>query len=127
MPRARKAEVPAGQAYGQRQRLEEAQMPVDPTGGVSIPSAPPAGPDWASILSAAQAGPSPVEGGLFRPTERPNEPLTAGMPIGPGPGREAVSMYKKRNLTAEALERIAMATDDPVINALAQRARMRGA
>lgn len=39
-------------------------------------------------------GPSPtgeVELGPFdRPTETPDEPVTAGLPIGPGPGPEAI-------------------------------------
>lgn len=29
-------------------------------------------------------------GGFTRPTERPNEPVTAGLPFGPGPGRESL-------------------------------------
>lgn len=28
---------------------------------------------------------------LMRPTSRPGEPVTAGLPVGPGPGPEAVS------------------------------------
>jgi hypothetical protein len=30
-------------------------------------------------------------GALDRPTERPGEPLTAGLPSGPGPGPEALA------------------------------------
>lgn len=30
--------------------------------------------------------PPPMPGGLFDPTGRPDEPVTAGVPIGPGPG-----------------------------------------
>jgi hypothetical protein len=30
-------------------------------------------------------------GPLDRPTERPNEPVTAGSPFGPGPGPEALA------------------------------------
>lgn len=29
-------------------------------------------------------------GAFNRPTERPNEPITAGMPTGPGPGPESL-------------------------------------
>lgn len=28
---------------------------------------------------------------LMRPTERPNEPVTAGLPVGPGPGPESLT------------------------------------
>jgi hypothetical protein len=34
--------------------------------------------------------PIPEGGILNQPTNRPNEPLTAGLPIGPGPGTEAL-------------------------------------
>lgn len=43
---------------------------------------------------AGPAPQAPIPGGagpLLRPTERPGEPITAGMPIGPGPGKEALS------------------------------------
>jgi len=41
---------------------------------------------------AQRAVPLPGQGGAFlRPTERPNEPLTAGMRGGPGPGPEALT------------------------------------
>ena len=47
---------------------------------------------------AVRPGPPPTEQGagapapmpLTRPTERPNEPITAGAPIGAGPGMEAL-------------------------------------
>lgn len=33
--------------------------------------------------------------GLFAPTERPNEPITAGIPMGAGPGPEALMMRQQ--------------------------------
>lgn len=43
---------------------------------------------------AMRPGPSPTDevdlGPLTRPTEAPDEPITAGLPVGPGPGPEAV-------------------------------------
>ena len=38
-------------------------------------------------------GQAPVTG-LFAPTERPNEPITAGVDMGPGPGSNALAMSK---------------------------------
>ena len=35
---------------------------------------------------------------LSRPTDRPNEPVTAGMPIGPGPGPEVLPPLGNDNL-----------------------------
>lgn len=36
---------------------------------------------------------------LTAPTQRPNEPLTAGMPFGEGPGVEALSLPQQRSLS----------------------------
>lgn len=56
------AVAPPGQPYGQRKAQIEAQ----------------------------QAIPLPAPPRLDRPTENPDEPITAGLPVGPGPGPEAV-------------------------------------
>lgn len=74
--------VAAGQAYGERQAQEQAQR------AVPLPAAPPV-----QVPPPSPApGPAPGSFGAFnRPTERPDEPLTAGMPMGPGPGPEAVA------------------------------------
>jgi len=70
-----KTAVP-GQAYGQAGAQLAAQAVV-PMGGSPAPSAP---------APAAPASPVPgAMGPLTRPTERPNEPLTAGASFGPGP------------------------------------------
>jgi hypothetical protein len=37
-------------------------------------------------LAAASDAPAESFTPLFNPTERPNEPITAGAPVGPGPG-----------------------------------------
>ena len=39
--------------------------------------------------SATPQGPLPGELLFDHPTQRPNEPVTAGLPVGPGPGPEA--------------------------------------
>ena len=128
MPRARKVsptEVPAGQPYGDRQRLEQSQV-VAPPQNVPVPMPRPqqTGPSREEILSRAVAGPSPSSVGIAGPTARPGEPITAGANYGPGPGNEALMLTRKRSFTADGLERIARATGDEMIMRLAQRARM---
>lgn len=44
----------------------------------------------AQMASAPSTAPMPKVTGLGAPTERPTEPVTAGLPIGPGPGPEAL-------------------------------------
>jgi hypothetical protein len=65
-----------GQTYGKRKQQEEAQRavpmrqaPTDVAANRPIPSAP---------------------GSLVAPTQRPQEPITAGAPFGEGPGPEAL-------------------------------------
>ncbi len=66
-----------GQAYGEAGKQLAAQSAV-PMGGSPMEAAPPP--------------PMPGQaGGLDRMTERPDEPLTAGMPFGAGPGPEALA------------------------------------
>ena len=65
-----------GQPYGEagQQLASQSAVPM---------AAPP------TTAPPAPVGPAPGGlGDLLRPTERPNEPDTAGMPFGPGPGRE---------------------------------------
>lgn len=79
-----------GQPYGAAQDQAAAQkaiplpqQPGPPPGGVSSSTAPP-----------GSGGPSIQPGGLgelHAPTNRPNEPLTAGLPTGAGPGPEALN------------------------------------
>ena len=76
------------------------------------------------VLQQAVAGPTPTPGGLFRPTERPMEPVTSGIPVGPGVSE--VPMLQRRNSTAKALDLMAARSGNPIIVMLAQRARTRG-
>jgi hypothetical protein len=76
--------VASGQPYGQRQELEQAQaaLPV---------------PDeqarWQQALEQG-AGMGDQAVGLGAPSGRPGEPVTAGLPMGPGPGPEAVQQHR---------------------------------
>lgn len=44
----------------------------------------------APLSAAPQGAPMPKVTGLSEPTERPDEPVTAGMPFGEGPGPEVL-------------------------------------
>lgn len=77
-----------GQQYGQQAKQIAAQR--------ALPATPPPAPGPPGNVAAGGGGtpaPGPDPGSLgdlFGPTARPDEPLTAGMPFGPGPGAEAV-------------------------------------
>lgn len=65
------AQAPTGLPYGQHQAMINSQHAVG--------------------LPVAQ-NPAEQLVGLHEPTQRPNEPITAGMATGPGPGPEAVGL-----------------------------------
>ena len=69
-----------GAAYSNRTDL--AQNPIK--------TAPAPAPALRSDPTGAPAGPSLMP--LDAPTQRPNEPVTAGAPVGPGPGPEVIGL-----------------------------------
>lgn len=84
-----------GQTYGVAAEQLRAQQQV-PLPKQVPPSAPaPAGSAPAGPPPPAGAAPSILPGGLgplTAPSDRPNEPLTAGLASGPGPGPEALGV-----------------------------------
>ncbi len=117
MPRGGKRYGTPGKAYGNRSDLRVPNMQApSPQYGVraqqqaaqrAVPIAAPATdvppPPTAPAGGAAPAGAGGALGGggalpvlpgqvtpLDAPTERPDEPVTAGVPLGPGPGPEAL-------------------------------------
>jgi len=85
-----------GQTYGKRKEQMEAQRAVpmsrQPTELVQQPQAPRV---------------RPGELGAFnRPTERPTEPITAGVPIGPGPGPAGAGIPTMLNPNRAAIEEL---------------------
>lgn len=56
-------------------------------------------------------------GGLMSPSTAPNEPITAGLPVGPGPGPEA--MIPQPNMVADKLSASEMKWAYPVVMRLA--------
>jgi hypothetical protein len=69
-----------GMGYGENKELNEVQALAPMSAAPAVPTAP------MSIPSTPMSIPTP----LTAPTERPTEPVTAGMPFGPGMGSEAL-------------------------------------
>lgn len=95
MPRARKTptgapaqkvEVAPGGAYGTRKATKELQAAVPINDGPVNPTPTGAPPQQRTAEEAAANMDPPAVIPLSAPSQRPDEPLTAGLPIGPGPG-----------------------------------------
>jgi hypothetical protein len=88
-----------GQEYGKAGAQIAAQR------AVPIPAAPPAqgGPTPPGGGAAGPMGPGPGDLPFNRPTERPGEPLTTGIPSGPGAGPEALVATNRPDPEMEAL------------------------
>lgn len=76
-------QAPTGLPYGEHQQLIAAQQ------AVPIGPPPPAAPG--APAQAPGAGPAPGFAHVMAPTQNPDEPVTAGIPSGPGPGPEVLS------------------------------------
>ena len=63
---------------------------------------------------------------LFAPTQRPNEPVTAGVDIGPGPGSNALLMRKSSEKLSDILVKMLPYDTDGSISILYQNALARG-
>jgi hypothetical protein len=110
--------VPTGGQDGQATSLAEAQA------SQPLPQTPTPAPTMEQVTAEAQATPFPAGLSLGGPSTAPNEPITAGLPTGPGPGPEALRRPKPP--ITDMLERIALASDDPVLFEVANQARRRG-
>jgi hypothetical protein len=98
-----------GQQYGTRAAQVAAQQAVPASFTPPVPQTP-----------TAPTGPGPVPGpppgqvvDLLGPTERPGEPLTAGMPFGAGPGPEAMMRDDPDAAAIDRLRMLARATGSP--------------
>lgn len=138
MPRTQKVQTVPGQAYGAAQQQAQAQQQIPlPDNATQTP--PSMTPSPVQAPGGGEAAP-PEEDimemlrqltpttGLYSPTERPNEPITAGLPFGDGPGPESIAPFfqLRRNAAADTLEALAQFTGDSVLAQLAQVSRQRG-
>ena len=83
--------TPRNRPYGSRRRFEEAASTPESAAGLSgthATAGSPAPTDQLAAALAALGNPQPV--GLANPSSRPDEPVTAGLSRGPGPGPEAI-------------------------------------
>lgn len=131
-PNGQPIQLPTGMPYGERQGLQQAQQavklpqapqgppqaPQGPPGGAGVPSGgAPGGVNIGAALQAAKQFQAPPLGGLGRPTERPNEPVTAGLPGSPqGP------LPQQGGSLTGVLTRMAAASGSAALTQLAQRA-----
>ena len=149
MPRAAKGpptqppRAAKGLPYGQGKEMADAQAAIPlpdnlaaTSAAASAPSpappggSPPPGGGGTALdqaIAAAAMAPDPT-GGLTSPSTRPDEPITAGLPIGPGAGPQALAQAKAQRASVASFFAIAAETfgNDPVLAAMAQRAQRRG-
>jgi hypothetical protein len=93
-PHPEKVTTVPGQEYGKRTAQEQSQriLPLGP--GPAPAPAPTGGPVTPQPAPPPPAARVPGDRGDWtRPTERPNEPLTTGLPTGPGPGPEGLTGF----------------------------------
>jgi hypothetical protein len=85
-----RTDLPASQNYGDRKAMQE-QIAGAPTARTADVRGLPTG----QVQAAAQAAPQPPITELYAPTQRPDEPITAGIDMGEGPGSGALMMQSK--------------------------------
>lgn len=114
--------APAGrQPYGSKTAevnyQRTAPMQNQPGPGMGAPVGP---------MDAMRSAPAPNILPLTAPSERPNEPLTHGLPSGPGAGPEALAVPPRPSRTSDVLQTLASTSRDPMWADLATIARNLG-
>ena len=120
-PNGQAVATPTGLPYGENQALQQAQQAVPVAGGPPPPAGPSAGPPQSPIDAAKNYQMPNV--GLMNPSERPNEPITAGLPGSPAsPG---IPTQNAGTISA-MLTKMAASTGSGALNSLAARAQQVG-
>ena len=114
------ASAPTGMPYGERKATMDAQQQVPMGTGSTQP--PPMAPADGAGLPPLDFGSIPD---INAESEFPDEPITTGLPVGPGLGPEAL-VRPSAGRVANTLGMIADLTGDEQLIALAQAARMQG-
>jgi hypothetical protein len=116
-----RTDLPASQNYGDRKAMQE-QIAGAPTARTADVRGLPTG----QVQAAAQAAPQAPITELYAPTERPNEPVTSGVPVGPGPGPEVMGYAGQSEKLSDILSQMLPYDTDGEIAILYQQAVSRG-
>ena len=116
-----RTDLPASQNYGDRKAMAE-QIAGAPTARTADVRGLPTG----QVQAAAQAAPQPPITELFAPTQRPNEPITSGVAVGPGPGPEVMGYNGQSEKLSDILSQMLPYDTDGEIAILYQQAVSRG-
>jgi len=116
-----RTDLPASQNYGDRKAMQE-QIAGAPTARTADVRGLPTG----QVQAAAQAAPQPPITGLYAPTQRPNEPITSGVAVGPGPGPEVMGYNGQSEKLSDILSQMLPYDTDGEIAILYQQAVSRG-
>lgn len=145
MPRTQKPDAPQGQSYGERGEQVAAQKviplpraanagppaPAQPPGSQQAPAMPPGGGGGQPVdamQSAVQAARdfNPGITPLTAASQRPGEPVQAGLSMGPGGGPEIFDQPSRAMASADILTQMAQSTGDDRFMELAARIRGTG-
>lgn len=116
-----RTDLPASQNYGDRKAMQE-QIAGAPTARTADVRGLPTG----QVQAAAQAAPQPPVTELFAPTQRPSEPITSGVAVGPGPGPEVMGYAGQSEKLSDILSQMLPYDTDGEIAILYQQAVSRG-
>ena len=116
-----RTDLPASQNYGDRKAMQE-QIAGAPTARTADVRGLPTG----QVQAAAQAAPQPPITELYAPTQRPNEPITSGVAVGPGPGPEVMGYNGQSDKLSDILSQMLPYDTDGEIAILYQQAVSRG-
>jgi hypothetical protein len=116
-----RTDLPASQNYGDRKAMQE-QIAGAPTARTADVRGLPTG----EVQAAAQAAPQAPVTELYAPTQRPNEPITSGVAVGPGPGPEVMGYNGQSEKLSDILSQMLPYDTDGEIAILYQQAVSRG-
>ena len=111
----------SGMPYGENAEFNTMQ------GMAPMSASPSARSPRASARSAAATGGGMSATPLFAPTERPDEPVTAGAPFGPGPGPVfSAPMQPQKTQVSATLFKAAQYSKDPTLALMSEIFARRG-
>lgn len=116
-----RTDLPASQNYGDRKAMQE-QIAGAPTARTPDVRGLPTG----QVQAAAQAAPQAPVTELYAPSERPGEPVTSGVAVGPGPGPEVMGYAGQSEKLSDILSQMLPYDTDGEIAILYQQAVSRG-